>query len=171
MIAIKINDIKVFMGKLLVRDVFDEFLLEKAQILTASQFTLSGKRNQNWYDSDQWTEMKREFLGDCSLMYWKELKNIVFTYIKGDQSPDSMRISFKASRKQTEAWLEDFGVMEICRRLNPDLFLMLRYEQKQLMLTTGMAVSQFQTDRTVERAWDEAVLQFLHREQIAYEEV
>ena len=171
MIAIKIIDIRQFMGKLLIRESFDEFLLEKAQVLTASQLTLSGRRNRNWYDSDSWAEMEQKLSGDCFLMYWKEMKNTVFTYIKGNQSPDTMKLSFKASRGQMESWLADSGAVEICRELKPDLFLSFRYEQEQLLLTTGTAFSQFQMDRTVERAWDEAILQFLRREQIAYEEV
>lgn len=169
MIAIKINDIKSFMEKLLLRESFDGFLLEKAQILTSSEFTLSGRRNQNWYDSGQWEQMEQEYPGDCRFMGWWEVKNIVFSYIRGKQPPDLMKLSLKAGRRQMEEWMEASGTLEICRKLKPDLFLQFRYGQGQLQLITGTAFPQFQMDRTIERAWDEAVLSFLRREQIGYE--
>lgn len=171
MIAIRINDIKNLMGKLLIRESFDEFLLEKAQVLTASELVLSGRRNQNWYDSGQWTQMEQELSRDCHFMKWKEIKNVIFSYIKGSKSPDLMKISFKASYDQIEKWLENSGTLGTCRELKPDLFLQLRYEQGQLQVMTGIAFPQFQLDRTVEKAWDEAVLQFLRREKVTYEEV
>lgn len=170
MIAIKINDIKNFMGKLLLKESFDSFFLEKAQVLTRSMLTLSGRRNQNWYDSDQWDGMEQELSGDCSFLLWKEVKNTIFTYIRGDHPPDTMKISFKAGQRQTGEWLEDPSVQEACRKLGAELFLQLRYEQGELQLTTGIAFEQFQMERTVERAWDEAVLQFLRRERIGFEE-
>lgn len=168
MIAIKINDIKNFMGKLLLQESFDEFLLEKAQVLTASLLTLSGRRNQNWYDSEQWADLEQELSGDCLFMLWKETKNIIFSYIRGSQSPDTMKLSLKAGHRQKEEWLEDSAALKLCQELKPDLFLQLRYEHGELQLTTGIAFPQFQMDRSVERAWDDAVLRFLHREQIGY---
>ena len=170
MIALKINDIKNFMGRLLIRESFDTFLLERLQVLTASELVLSGKRNKKWYDSDSWEQMEQNSWGDCYYMQWKELKSTVFHYIKGSQSPELMKISFKAAQSQVMSWLVDSGVIETYRTLKPDLFLQLRYEKGQLQLVTGIAFSQFQMDRTVEQAWDEAVRQFLRREQIAYEE-
>lgn len=158
------------MGKLLLRDSFDRFLLEKAQVLTASELILSGHRSRKWYDTDVWEEMERENPADCHYMSWKEMKTIVFSYIKGSQSPQLMRLSFKAAQPQIEEWLSDSGVLKIYQQLMPDLLLQLRYENEKLQLVTGIAFSQFEMDKTIERAWDETIRVFLHREQIAYEE-
>lgn len=158
------------MSKLLIRESFDRFLLEKAQVLTASEMTLSGRRSQSWYDTDIWEELERKKPMDCRYMFWKEVKPTVFSYIKGSQSPQTMRLSFKAAQDQVEELLMDSGVLETYRQLMPDLLLQLRYEQGKLQLVTGIAFSRFEMDKTIERAWDEAVRIFLHNEKITYEE-
>jgi len=46
---IKISDIKITMSMLLLKDAFDAFLLEEAEVLTYAKLVLNGRRNKNWY--------------------------------------------------------------------------------------------------------------------------
>ena len=73
MILLNILDVKDTMSHLLLKDSFDEFYLEDAYILTYAGLSVSGKRNRNWYDSDE--EKMTE------LIRWCEIKKVVFEYI------------------------------------------------------------------------------------------
>ena len=53
MLSLKINDIKITMAHLLLRETFDEFLLEESKVVTFAMFEINGKRNLNWYDDDE----------------------------------------------------------------------------------------------------------------------
>lgn len=169
MIGLKINDIKNFMTKLLLKKEFDSFLLEQAELVTASKMTLSGRRNQKWYDTETWKLMEQEALEDVCWMSWKEIRTVVFSYIKGNQTPEIMRISFRASHKMAEELLADSGVLKLYYQYHPDLFLQLRYEQGVLTLITGIAFSEFLLDKTIEKAWDDAVMWFFKSIQIPFE--
>lgn len=171
MIGLKINDIKNFMTKLLLKNEFDSFLLEQAELVTASKMTLSGHRNQNWYDTETWKLLEQEALEDIYWMSWKEIRTVVFSYIKGNQTPEIMRISFRASHKMAEELLVDSGVLNLYHQHHPDLFLQLRYEQGVLTLITGTAFSEFLLDKTMEKAWDDAVMRFFKGIQIPFEKM
>lgn len=77
MLSLKINDIKITMAHLLLRETFDEFLLEESKVVTFAMFEINGKRNLNWYDDDE----KENQLSE--LLYWGEARDFLFDYIKG----------------------------------------------------------------------------------------
>lgn len=166
MIGLKIIDIKTFMTQLFVRNDFDQFLLEQAEVVTAAKMTLSGHRNAEWYDTQVWEMMEEDFR---EWMQWGEIKNMVFSYIKGKRSPDQMRISFQAGRKMAENMLKETGVWEMYCRYQPTLFFQIRYYKNNLILVTGISFSEFHMDKTIEKAWDESVIGWLKKGQIAFE--
>lgn len=43
MLSLKINDIKITMAHLLLRETFDEFLLEESKVVTFAMFEINGK--------------------------------------------------------------------------------------------------------------------------------
>lgn len=162
MILIQINDVKYFMGKLLLQDCFDDFLVEEAGVLTFAMLKLQGKRNMEWYDSGQ-NELEM-------WVSWKEIKPVVFQYIKGSRTPAMMKISLKAGDVMGNRILENGGVPEIYHRKKPDLFVQIRYENQELFLVTGTAFPEFTMDKTMEQVWDESVKSWLRREKIAFQQ-
>ena len=44
MLSLKINDIKITMAHLLLKETFDEFLLEHSKVVTFAAFEINGKR-------------------------------------------------------------------------------------------------------------------------------
>lgn len=154
MIALEIEDVKPFMTKLFIKEDFDELLLEKAEILTCAKLELRGRRNQEWYDTDQWETLHGQMGKDAEYVSWGEMKSFVFTYIKGKQSPQLMRISFKISTKQVQLCLEKAGLLTKYREKMPDLLLQVRFEKGKLQLVTGIAWPEFTMDKSVEKAWD-----------------
>jgi hypothetical protein len=43
MLSLKINDIKITMAHLLLKETFDEFLLEHSKVVTFAAFEINGK--------------------------------------------------------------------------------------------------------------------------------
>ena len=52
MLALKISDVKDFMNKLLIGEVFDHFSLVEASVTTFNTFTIDGKLHHDFFDTD-----------------------------------------------------------------------------------------------------------------------
>ena len=52
MLALKITDVKDFMNKLLIGEVFDRFSLVEASVTTFNTFTINGKLHYDFFDTD-----------------------------------------------------------------------------------------------------------------------
>ncbi len=164
MISLKISDIKSAMAHLLVRDSFDSFYLDDAEITTFVNLSLRGRRNMAWYDSDE-----QDMIGSLSeLVRWLEMKPIIFSYIKGDKTPTIMKITLKADSQWAWRWLKAGGVAGQYLEMKPELLLHFRYEQNQLYVVTGISYLQFTMDKQIEFAWDEVVRQYFKQLGIAF---
>lgn len=170
MIALKITDIKNFMGRLLLKDDFDLFLTEKAEVLTSYEMSLSGRRNLEWYDSDVSEKLVQEMPEAVVWMTWGELKNNVFEFIKGKQSPVYLRLSFRVSGKMAEEFMKDSGILQLYLEQMPELHFQVRYERKELVIVSGISFPQFTLDKSLERAWDEMLSVLLKKKGISCEE-
>ena len=62
MILLKIFDLNEMMAHLLLRESFDTFLLEEANITTFAKMEIKGRRNREWFD---WEEGMPEILYAC----------------------------------------------------------------------------------------------------------
>lgn len=169
MIALKINDIKNFMARLLIKDDFDEFLVEKAEVLTAFELIVYGRRNSGWYDTDVWEELCSQQKEDVAWMTWREMKSVVFDFIKGKQTPAHLKISFRLTKSLAQELLEEFGVVGLYQKEQPELLFQVRYERGELFVITGIAFPQFTLDKTLERAWDDGMTVYFQKQGISYE--
>ena len=88
MIALKITNVKMFMGKLLASDNFDVFMLEEAMISTYNTFSIDGHQNRDFYTTEEW-ENKEICPYDFSM--WKTIRPICFDLIKGTHTPTAFR--------------------------------------------------------------------------------
>lgn len=164
MIALQIQDVKGLMSQLLVRTLFDEFLIHEMDIDTATSLHLDGRLNKSWYSSEETEE-----LGGREYGKWSELKPVAYQYIKGNRTPLSMRIVFQLNRPLMEKLLLESGVKDRIEDVG-GLYLNLRYDSNGLYLITGTSRKTFTLDKSLEHYWDESVKQFLHKAQIAYTE-
>lgn len=153
MILLGISDIKLAMAHLLVRDSFDQFFLDSAELTTFATMTLRGRRNLAWYDSDE--EHENPSLSEW--LRWSEVKPTVFSYIKGTKTPDAMKIILKADSDWAESRLVQQGLENQYQQYHPDLVINFRYEKEQLSVITGVSYSEFTMDKQIEFAWDEIV--------------
>lgn len=160
MILLQIFDIKDTMTWLLMRDGFDRFFLEEAQVTTFASVVFEGRRNMGWYDSKE-----REAYPDMpEYVYWKEAKPFLFSYIKGKKVPTSFRLSLKLSAEETVKKLgEGMAGQDV------DFLIHFRFERGKLSAVTGCNYRSFTMEKQAEFAWDRAAQEMLRELNIGFE--
>ena len=53
MVALRIEDMKVFTKKLFIGETFDRFLVREASIVTFNSFTIDGRVRQGYYSEEE----------------------------------------------------------------------------------------------------------------------
>ncbi len=162
MIALKIEDLKLFTSSLFVGDMFDQFLLKEAVITTFNTFTIDGSMRPGYYSKEELEEIKKS-----QLSTWAMVKPLCFSLIKGKRLPVSFRIILQMSEEGTERFLHS-------RQLPfaPDqvkgLYMNIRYEEDKLFCVTGTSVSVFTLDKTLDEEWDQEAKGFLKHHNIPF---
>ena len=160
-INILTSDIKKFMNCLLVKDTFDNFLLEEASITTYNTFTIDGHIQSNFYTKDE-----LDALPDKLLSTWATLKPHCFNLIKGTKLPLRFKIVLKASYSFTEKFLAEHPCTHSLKDIG-GLYINIRYDSHRSLdgSETGTAaldcismasLNIFSMDKTLEKAWDGA---------------
>ncbi len=158
-INIPATDIKKFMNCLLVKETFDNFLLEEATITTYNTFTVDGHIQNDFY-----TPEELDALPDKTLSTWGAIKPHCFNLIKGSKLPLRFKIVLKASALYTEKLLGE----NPCGLALSDvggLYINIRYDSHRSLdgSETGTAaldcisiasLNIFSMDKTLEKAWD-----------------
>ena len=167
MIALKITNIKQFMGKLLGSGDFDSFLLAEASISTYNIFHIDGHQNRDFYTAEEWED---EEIRPYDFSTWKTIRPICFDLIKGTHTPTAFRFVLHLIPKYTESILRD-GETAVTPQQVKAFVLNVKYDGTDLTLVTGTAFHTFLMDRTPDLLWDTAVRQFLSEKEITYEEM
>lgn len=164
MIALSIIDVKDFMNKLLIGEVFDRFFLMEASVTTFNTFTIDGRLQQDFFDTDTAAMHKSNSI-EYSL--WRDVKPYCFSVIRGRRTPLNFRIVFQLSHKQTQQILNPSlpdGSVPDCR-----FCLNLQYRNDSLLCTTGVSYTSFCLDKRPEHLWDEMIRKFLSGQHIAFQ--
>lgn len=164
MISLHVVDQKSFMNHLLVRNVFDNFLLAELEISTYNKFKINGKLDLMWFDEEE-----REQLGDRQYSTWAEIKPIAYSLIKGKTAPSSFKIVLMLSPENTKKILER-GLKGYDPSHVGSLFLNLHYDNGELHLITGVSMKIFTMDKAIDQEWDRNLKQFLKHFEIVFEE-
>ena len=157
MLAVQIEHVKDFMRQLLLQNTFDHFLVSEISITTFATFTIDGQLHPEFYDTEQAEAIRKT--GRKSLL-WREIRPYCLDIIKGQQSPLSFHIVLQADTPQTVQVLSEAGLA-----LAPEdvfgLFLNLQFRNNALTVTTGTSRKVFSTDKSLDRAWDACIRQWL----------
>ena len=155
MIAEKITDIKKFMSEFLIKNAFDEFLVNEITITTFNTFNINGFIKKDYYSKEEYEE-----LGSPTLSEWKTLKPVCYDIIKGKKTPHSFKIILSLSSSKINDFIEtnniDFPINDI-----DGLFLNIKYENNELTFTTGTSLKIFTLDKTLEHAFDKYISNFI----------
>lgn len=166
MIALKIIDIKDFMNKLLLSEAFDRFHLTEASICTFNVFTIDGRLQQDFFDTDTAATLK-----DRNVEYslWRDVKAYCFSIIRGKRTPLNFKIVFQLSHQQSEKLAERAkGTVSIPAS---NFYLNIQYKNHTLLCTTGVSYPSFSMDKKSEHLWDDMVCDFFSKQQIPYEKL
>lgn len=160
MVALQIEDIKIFMNKLFKDTTFDEFETISMDISQAFNFSIDGALNVSFLDLAE-----QELLEEQTYIKWSELKLKVFTLIKGNKTPSSMKIVFAISHKSK---------LNIIQKSNssfkPDdihgFYLNVYFDNNVLKAVTGTNYKFFSLDKSVEQYFDDSMLRFFSKHEI-----
>lgn len=153
------SHIKKFMNCLLVKETFDNFLLEEATITTYNTFTIDGHIQSDFYSADELEE-----LPDKVLSTWETIKPHCFNLIKGSKLPLRFKIVLKASAAYTEKILNENSCGLSIKEVG-GLYINIRYDSKQTLTAEDTntatldcismaSLNIFSMDKTLEKAWD-----------------
>lgn len=164
MISLKIEHTKDFMNKLLLSEAFNAFLVREASIATFFTLHLEGKRNKDFYTSEELEELGE----DTEYARWAELKPFCLQVIRGKKTPVSFKFVFKLSKKNTAKFLLQTG-LPFSEADVSGLFLHIHFEQGSITCTSGTALTIFTMDKSLDKEWDTMVERFLKQNQLDYE--
>lgn len=159
MVLLKVISVKEFMGLLFSKNLFDDFMLHEADIVTNCRFRIEGGRCPAFYDTQELEDTS--YPKYCT---WAEKKALVFEGIKGKKLPVSMKLVFQAPEELVK---KELGKAD--GTTGRSFYFNLRFEGKQLSVITGSACNVFSLDRTPDEVWDKYVAGMLSRENIEYE--
>lgn len=158
MIAFKIVDVKDFMNKLLIGEVFDNFLLVSFEITNYAKITIDGVKNEAWYEE----EVSGRYVT------WKEVRDKISSLLKGDRVPLGIKGVFRLSEENTDKTAAKLGIKDAAEK-DYGLFFTLKFEKGEINIVTGVSVTDFLISKQIGNLWDEDLLKFLKYYQIAVE--
>lgn len=167
MLALTVIDIKDFMNQLLIGDTFDRFSLIEASIVTFNTFTINGKLQKEFFDTDTlgiFTENNQEY------SLWRDVKSYCFSIIRGKRTPVSFKIVFRLPQEKKDNILKQ-AIPDFSPDMISGLYLNLQYKNKMLLCTTGTSFQSFIPDKRPEQFWDNVVSNFLHKHKISFEQM
>lgn len=167
MIALKIKNIKQFMGKFLASEAFDIFMLEEASISTYNTFMIDGHQNREFYTTEEWEDKE---LRPYDFSAWKQIRPICYSLIKGTKTPIAFKFTLHLTPERTASLLEKSDTSVTSQQLKA-LALTIKYDGASLTLVTGTAFHTFIMDKSADSLWDNAIKQFLDKCGIEFEKL
>lgn len=167
MLALQITALKPFMNGLLAGDLFEPFLLEEAEIATATTVSIDGRLNKDFFPPDEWEDKS---LHPYEFAAWKDMKSVCFDLIKGKRTPSHFQFVFQLMPRHTLSILEK-GNAAIAPNLVKAFVLTVRFNGEKAILCTGTSYTTFVMDKEPEQLWDEACKQYFYKKGIACEPI
>ncbi len=164
MIAFSIIDVKDFMNKLLIGEVFDRFFLVEASVTTFNTFTIDGRLQQNFFDTDTAAMYKSN---QIEYSQWRDIKSYCFSVIRGKRTPLNFKIILQLSHSQAKKLLEQSGYTDSVPFCS--FCLNLQYRNDSLLCTTGVSYAAFCPDKRPEHLWDETIRHFFSDQNIPFQ--
>ena len=167
MIALKIKNVKQFMGKLLASEAFDSFLTEEASISTYNTFLIDGHQNKDFYTNEEWEDKE---IRPYDFTEWKQIRSICYSLIKGKKTPSAFKFILHLIPDYVPSILKSEDTAVTPQQVKA-LVLTIKYDGTTLTLITGTAFHTFIMDKSVDALWDNAIKKFLDKREINYEEL
>ncbi|MCC8060130.1 MAG: DUF5721 family protein [Clostridiales bacterium] len=164
MIALKMEDIRLFTSRLFVGEAFDSWLVREAMIVTFNTFTIDGHTRRGFFSEE---EMEAEKIGELSS--WRQLRPFCYSLIRGKKLPESFRITLQLSPENVEKFLKSISPGFTAGQI-AGLYLDIRYENLALHCVSGTSLKVFTLDKQIEQEWDGAVRRYMKELKLPYVE-
>lgn len=165
MLALQITELKPFMNKLFLGDVFDTFLLSEASFVTFNTFHIDGKLKKEFYSA---TELEEHFPDQQSYSTWKQVRPFCLELIKGKHTPLEFKIVLRLSERNLQKLLDNSGLSLSIADIN-GLFLNLHYHDQKMLCSTGTAMNLFTLDKSLDQLWADMIMKYLTKNEISFE--
>lgn len=163
--AYKINELKIFMSRLLGSSVFDVFLLAEASITTYNTFFIDGRINKDFFTDNLNDEI---ILPPYEFSMWQDMRSLCFDLIRGKRTPVGFKIVLHLKPELAGDLLHDKGSAVSLNDLKA-FVLNIKYDGSELTCITATAFHTFIPDKTPDQIWDEYMIKFFNDNQINYE--
>ena len=167
MLALNIPELKNFMNQLLCSDTFDHFLLKEATIQKDAVWNFYGTVTPDFYSSE---ELEEQGLSGLAFLPYGRVRQHCFDLIKGKRTPSYFKFVFLLSPDNLSRTLASMQTPFTPQDVT-GMFLNLKFQNGNLMLTTGVSYRIFSTDKSLEHEWDRLVEIFLKNHNIVIEKL
>ena len=137
----KIDDVREFMAVLFLKENFDKFCVGTMEIKTLVSISVKGNLLTEWL-----TQEEKEVFGSREYVPWKLLRPLAFSLIKGEQTPQLLRIQFVHYMNNG-----DCGGLRI------------QYENNELHCISSYTPANFTLDKSSEHMCDDKCSEFFHK--------
>ncbi len=155
MTIIKILDIKDFTSKLFLGNVFDSFPLIDALFVTSCSFSIDGRLQSDYFDTDENERLSEEHR---QFVLWGSLKDHARSIIKGKRLPVQFRILLRIP----------FEILDIPAEYASSLngYLNIQYKNQQIICTADLSFSSFVPGAPHASGAGDAVLSYFRQKEI-----
>ena len=153
MLNIEITETKNFVKKLLMEPVFDTFLLVEAYVRSDVSYTIDGRLNPSFFDTEELEEMTSK-----TYTTWGAV-------IKGNKLPLNFKIVLILSDANINRIIEQ-NHLNLTTSDIANLSLNIYFDGEKISLTTMASMNIFSMDKTLANIWDANVSAFFKQNQI-----
>ena len=141
-----------YLKELFEKEKYDSFYLYEARVKTKLNYYVNGRLNREYFDTEEQADLPE-------YVEWKDIKQIVYSYIKGKRLPIGFKIILMFNRENITRLLE-MNNLPVKTEDVSALFMNVVYEHEALSVTTGTSLKIFTMDKTLEHVWDDTVKKY-----------
>lgn len=167
MIILKCTNTRDFMNQFLMKETFDSFLLMEAVVTVANVYTIDGRLQKSFFTKEDWEDQE---ICPYEFSQWKDMRQMVFQMIKGKHTPVAMKLVLMLKPEMAEKILKS-DENTAGEQMVKGLVCSVKYESGSISITTGVSYEGFSMDKTPENVWDKAMMNFLLKAEIGFEEI
>ena len=139
MLNIEITETKNFVKKLLMEPVFDTFLLVEAYVRSDVSYTIDGRLNPSFFDTEELEEMTSN-----TYTTWGAVRHHIFNVIKGNKLPLNFKIVLILSDANINRIIEQ-NHLNLTTSDIANLSLNIYFDGEKISLTTMAWIKHLQT--------------------------
>lgn len=141
-----------YLKELFEKEKYDSFYLYEARVKTKLDYYVNGRLNREYFDTEEQADLPE-------YVEWKDIKQIVYSNIKGKRLPIGFKIILMFNRENISRLLE-MNNLPVKTEDVSALFMNVVYEHEALSVTTGTSLKIFTMDKTLEHVWDDTVKKY-----------